>query len=906
MMASSSPALPTVFLPGSGDAEAAMTTRILGLLEGITGQKDNSRRCSATTLEYRGQWQPKPNGAETGHGVVPKDWAIEVASENDRALANFGWAGGAQLCLSNAFRQAEELRAQAQDLIDSGTCTEDDAAVQCIRTIASATEEREALMRRQWCDVEFQEGEQANAELLKHLERDFASQLASTAMRQAREEDRRKCEAADSHAASRVSSGPWYSIKVSGGTKPGHIYFSAQTDGQGVELTGHDDGSGRQRWLLEQSGAENEWCNIRVLGGTTRGRRLLSRGACGRLELCELDDGSGRQRWLLLPAGSSPSEVVFLLPAVGAGDPGRGMAAEVEAKARGRRLGGDVQGYVCLQEANNTAACQHWIVRGTKGELPLGNTFVSEREESGASVSSSSASVSASRRNAARQGNEDSMVAIALRAGAQEAVSLSDLSQDEMTRALGQNRNLGTAIDLVGVYLKNYEIDKADSVCTRIEPLCRERGGVWLFKLLNFFTTVRMKQSRYTEALAMYEEYETLIGFTPDEAWELYDTVYRNFGWIYTSLHEYDMALEYFEKAVNIKRTNGVQAHWFDQWDLGKTHARLSLQRGRPENLELALKLIEEALQNHRAAEPQDTIMRCKVLNSAGECAAVRGDFCTDQVVAESWFDRAIEYHLESYNLYMQVLGPKKPLTGWCMEDLAGAYRRRGRHHESKPLLIGALKVECSKDIIKLSSMARLLDAVLEAHKASGDSEGLAQCQDAINIGLGNLQKRRVDRTEAVSYAALLEKIVKVLLAHDPDFNRDCALSLLEEALEYLNSTGTRYAKNSGDAPKFESREEERQFCIPQAGQQELDCSHADVLASVQSLLRALRRPYPVQGETEVAKGFSSHPSFVTDVPSAADFATVAACLADPVRQQSSQGLNFEIVEDSECFHRVD
>ena len=40
--------------------------------------------------EYRGQWQPKPNGAETGHGVVPKDWAIEVASQNDRRLASFG------------------------------------------------------------------------------------------------------------------------------------------------------------------------------------------------------------------------------------------------------------------------------------------------------------------------------------------------------------------------------------------------------------------------------------------------------------------------------------------------------------------------------------------------------------------------------------------------------------------------------------------------------------------------------------------------------------------------------------------------------------------------------------------------------------------------------------------------
>ena len=46
-----------------------------------------------------------------------------------------------------------------------------------------------------------------------------------------------------------------------------------------------------------------------------------------------------------------------------------------------------------------------------------------------------------------------------------------------MTRAMNNNQNLGAAIDLVGCYLNNYVIDKADRVCRRMEPLCRERGG---------------------------------------------------------------------------------------------------------------------------------------------------------------------------------------------------------------------------------------------------------------------------------------------------------------------------------------------------------------------------------------------------------------------------------------------
>eukprot|EP00434_Breviolum_minutum_P007656 symbB.v1.2.006752.t1/scaffold405.1/size210896/8 len=112
----------------------------------------------------------------------------------------------------------------------------------------------------------------------------------------------------------------------------------------------------------------------------------------------------------------------------------------------------------------------------------------------------------------------------------------------------------------------------------------------------------------------------------------------------------------------------------------------------------------------------------------------------------------------------------------------------RGRLEDAKPLLLQALRVECSKDIIKLSSMARLLDAVLEVHQATSDMVGLAACQDAINEGLGNLQQRGIHTSQAVSYAALLQKIATMLLCHD-DTNRQGAMELLEEGLGYLSSS---------------------------------------------------------------------------------------------------------------------
>ncbi|CAE7832377.1 unnamed protein product [Symbiodinium necroappetens] len=667
-------------------------------------------------------------------------------------------------------------------------------------------------MRRQWCDIDFQQGEEANKELLKHLEKDFASQLVKTAVR--------------------------YNLKFCGALRgKASVYLSAASGGDGLELAGHDDESGRQRWQLESGTGPSRRglgvgfaCGCRDLmwsGGTTPGRRLLSRGArC--LELCEHDDGSGRQRWQVV-AGSSGW---VLRAAVGSGDPGLGApypcaAAQVEASPSLDPLcsHGKMQ-----RRAEAEAAEAEWEA----GRLCRG--FQDPLAEASPRPKAPAAGEPEAR-------ERDELMEIVERSTS--SVDWKAMSEDRMRRVLGQSRNLGTAIDLVGAYLKNYEIDKADRLCARIFPLCLERGGIWHFKLLNFYTTVRMKQSRYQEALEMYKEYETLIKFSPDEAWELYDTVYRNFGWIYTSLHDYDKALEYFERCVNVKKKHGVKAHWFDQWDLGKTHARLSLQQGRPERLEMAGQLIEEALAMHRP-KPSDLIMRCKMLNSAGECFSVRGDFCSEQKVAERSWDRAIALHEESYELYMKVLGPSKPLTGWAMEDLAGAYKRRGRLEEAKRLILGALRVECSKDIIKLSSMARLLDAVLELHKETGDLAGLADCQDAINEGLENLQKRRIDRSEAASYAALLQKIAQLLLEYDVA-NREGAVALLQEGLGYLNHLEAEPAQTESrdtsqkPLPESAAPDGQERLHIPKAGQQEMQVDPEALKTSIQEQLQSLR-----------------------------------------------------------------
>eukprot|EP00438_Fugacium_kawagutii_P032877 Skav216136 [mRNA] locus=scaffold1946:368911:369213:+ [translate_table: standard] len=50
---------------------------------------------------------------------------------------------------------------------------------------------------------------------------------------------------------------------------------------------------------------------------------------------------------------------------------------------------------------------------------------------------------------------------------------------------LHNGKNLGNALDLVGVYMKNYKLDKADAVLSRCGPFVSQRGGVWMIKWLN-------------------------------------------------------------------------------------------------------------------------------------------------------------------------------------------------------------------------------------------------------------------------------------------------------------------------------------------------------------------------------------------------------------------------------------
>lgn len=95
-------------------------------------------------------------------------------------------------------------------------------------------------------------------------------------------------------------------IRVGGGTMHGRILLSCTSTGEKVDLYTHDDNSGRQRWIISPVlyHGSTPCHNIFIAGGVSGERRFLSVTSDGvTVDLWTQDDGSGRQRWIIEQQG---------------------------------------------------------------------------------------------------------------------------------------------------------------------------------------------------------------------------------------------------------------------------------------------------------------------------------------------------------------------------------------------------------------------------------------------------------------------------------------------------------------------------------------------------------------------------------------------------------------------------
>lgn len=376
--------------------------------------------------------------------------------------------------------------------------------------------------------------------------------------------------------------------------------------------------------------------------------------------------------------------------------------------------------------------------------------------------------------------------------------------QSELRDAvLNEPEVLGSALDIVGAYLKNYELDKAAAVIETIIPLCRKRGSLWLLKALNFLSTVRMKQARPAEALEILQEIESQVANQlteeeSDEAWEFFETIYRNFGWVLSSLHREMEAMNYIQRSIDVKKKVGKEESWFDKWDLGRIKATKAMRGGMfgqgvkiklvPEEIKECQELVTKALWMHKEAEPHDRVMRAKIWHNVGECSFALGHIEEIAVVgcstignnpnsacqvssARTHYRKSLKCFREAHKLFKTTEGHHHPLTGSEAQAVAWVLLKLDEPEESKQFLGDALETLARQQsgwgdgdslegsVPALSQATMILDRILESHRRTGDREGLAKHFAGIAKLCANVH-RRVRLSKERDIAAVYEKMV--------------------------------------------------------------------------------------------------------------------------------------------------
>lgn len=389
---------------------------------------------------------------------------------------------------------------------------------------------------------------------------------------------------------------------------------------------------------------------------------------------------------------------------------------------------------------------------------------------------------------AQEKSRESGLFNLVLQSGSQ---SDQRVSEKDFAETLLEPKNLGVALDLVGAYLKNYEIDKANQVISRVMPMCRKRGGTWLVKGLDKLCLVRMKQHLPQEALACLQEIEQIVPFTPDQGWEFYDILYRNLACAYSGLENAEKSLEYSKRCVQVKREHGQPASWFDIWDLGKCHARLGQKTNQRGEMRVAFELIGKAGQMIRIAEPSSKKMLAKILSNAGEVAMGMGDTYHlegNQTEAQRWYEKAEPVLNESYTLFSTSLGHNKPLTGWAANNVAHCKSRLLKWPEARDFLTVALKIECSRDATTIGGLVEFIDRLMNAHYQLGTPGEMANYSDDLEFALKDLKLRGLDHKEGDGFALLLQRVATAFLVSDEGSGATVprALELLEESEQYI------------------------------------------------------------------------------------------------------------------------
>lgn len=325
---------------------------------------------------------------------------------------------------------------------------------------------------------------------------------------------------------------------------------------------------------------------------------------------------------------------------------------------------------------------------------------------------------------------------------------------------------LAGALDLACAFIKNYAIDKADRIYTKIAPYCMARGLPWDVKCLQDMATLRCKQSRQAEAAKLLEQVAARTSPHP--------ATFRNLGTVYNQLGQYEKAKGFFEAAVQLNKEKSEDKD--DLWNLGLVKKNMG-------DLQGAVIMLEAALEAWKRDEPDDDCTIAKVHDSVGGCYHAIGRY-----------QDAIDQYSQARLLFSRSVGPDSPLYGCSCEGLARACLAAESYEDGFDALVEALTVHATKDAIHPTPLFELLRLALEDFTAPGRlrAQELARLESPITIAVKSLRARGIDddANAGVLFESMAQALIKCSTSQDEASvrRRNFARSLLIQAEPLVQS----------------------------------------------------------------------------------------------------------------------
>jgi len=345
---------------------------------------------------------------------------------------------------------------------------------------------------------------------------------------------------------------------------------------------------------------------------------------------------------------------------------------------------------------------------------------------------------------------------------------------------------LKAAFKLTDLLIGQYKLDAVDKVLLKMEEPCKNVGGQWYTKWIQMKAFCRWKQSKFREALVLFEEMKEIVGPS--------SKLMENTGHTHNSLGEYKKAQDCFEEALKLLEVE-EKMYPDSGTSKGGLYMGLGLVKKRRGNPRAGLVDLRKSLQWYkRNTGPNPHSLVAKAYMSCGHCY---------EDLLE--WGNAAKMMRAAVPIFEETCSNRSPLTGNAWGCLGKVCMELKQYTEAWKYLELAFCNEVKQDSLKIHELferANLLYQLHSAHKPeNANAENLVPSLRLMEQGLerqmktgivkrngdvGALYKTGAELAICAKYFKLASELIQKALRHfGEEKKHDCG-KLIEECRTIL------------------------------------------------------------------------------------------------------------------------